>query len=54
MLSDLTVYKRLYTAQPRALAARAGHQTELIAALEAGDADDARRVMTSHMEMARA
>lgn len=54
ILSDLTVYKRLYTEHNRDLWRRGrAHQTDLLAALERGDAGTARAVMTSHMEMAR-
>lgn len=54
ILTDLTVYKRLYS-KPNHDLWRQGraHQTELIAALRAGHADDARRIMASHMQMAR-
>ncbi len=54
MLSDLTVYKRLYTELNRALWERGRtHQSDLVAALERGDAQSARNIMRSHMEMAR-
>ncbi len=54
ILSDLTVYKRLYTELNRDLWRRGrAHQTDLLAALERGDAETARTVMKSHMEMAR-
>ncbi len=54
ILTDLTVYKKLYTS-PNLDLWRQGrdHQTELIAALRSGDPVTARRVMKSHMEMAR-
>ncbi|MSU90786.1 FCD domain-containing protein [Rhodobacteraceae bacterium 2CG4] len=55
ILADLTVYKRLYTSPNHELWERGrGHQIELLAALERGDGAAARRVMASHMEMARA
>jgi DNA-binding FadR family transcriptional regulator len=54
ILADLTVYRRLYSAPNRALWQRGrAHQTALLTALEAGDAAEARRIMRSHMEMAR-
>lgn len=54
ILTDLTVYKRLYTAPNHDLWQRGRtHQTDLIAALRRGDASRARKVMRSHMEMAR-
>lgn len=54
ILTDLTVYKRLYTTPNHDLWKRGrDHQSELIAALRSGDAATARRVMASHMEMAR-
>ena len=54
ILTDLTVYKRLYATPNHDLWKRGrDHQLELIAALRSGDADAARRVMASHMEMAR-
>lgn len=54
ILSDLTVYKRLYTEPNRDLWQRGrAHQSDLLAALDRGDAATARAVMTSHMEMAR-
>jgi GntR family transcriptional regulator, transcriptional repressor for pyruvate dehydrogenase complex len=54
ILSDLTVYRRLYAA-PNVALWREGldHQTNLLEALRTGDSRAARRVMTSHMEMAR-
>jgi DNA-binding FadR family transcriptional regulator len=53
ILTDLTVYKRLYATPNHDLWRRGrAHQVELIAALRAGDAEAARRVMRSHMEMA--
>lgn len=54
ILADLTVYKRLYTA-PNVDLWRQGrqHQTDLIAALRHGDANAARTIMRSHMQMAR-
>lgn len=54
ILTDLTVYKRLYAAPNHDLWQRGrDHQTDLIAALREGDARRARDVMRSHMEMAR-
>lgn len=54
ILTDLTVYQRLYT-EPNLTLWRQGraHQTNLIAALRDGDAEAARRIMREHMEMAR-
>jgi GntR family transcriptional repressor for pyruvate dehydrogenase complex len=55
MLSDLTVYRRLY--EPRNYTLwRQGrdYQRELILALRQGDAEAARRTMRAHMEGARA
>ncbi len=54
ILTDLTVYQRLY-AEPNYALWEQGrkHQTNLIAALRAGDADAARRTMRDHMLMAR-
>ena len=55
ILTDLTVYKRLYTTPNHDLWRRGrDHQLDLIAALRSGDADGARQVMASHMEMAAA
>lgn len=54
ILTDLTVYKRLYTTPNDDLRRRGyAYQQELISALRDGDAERARRVMRSHMEMAR-
>lgn len=54
ILADLTVYKRLYTTPNHELWDRGRrHQQDLLDALERGDAATARRVMASHMEMAR-
>src|SRR6056297_595486 len=54
ILTDLTVYKRLYTTPNHDLWKRGrDHQLDLIAALRSGDAEAARHVMASHMEMAR-
>lgn len=54
ILTDLTVYKRLYTTPNHDLWQRGRrHQIELIAALRRGDGAKARAVMRSHMEMAR-
>jgi len=54
ILTDLTVYKRLYT-QPNPDLWRNGreHQIDLIAALRDGDAEAARRIMREHMQEAR-
>lgn len=54
ILSDLTVYRRLY-ATPNIDLWRDGldHQINLVAALRTGDAGAARRIMASHMRMAR-
>ncbi len=54
ILTDLTVYKRLY-AQPNEALWKQGraHQLDLIAALKAGDSEGAREVMRDHMQMAR-
>ncbi len=54
ILTDLTVYRRLYAAPNHELWRRGrGHQEALIDALRTGDAETARRVMASHMHMAR-
>lgn len=54
ILTDLTVYKRLYTTPNHDLWQRGRqHQTDLIAALRHGDSEKARVIMRSHMEMAR-
>ena len=54
ILTDLTVYKRLYTTPNLYLWQRGReHQLDLLAALRRGDAEDARRIMRSHMEGAR-
>ncbi|WP_112321380.1 FadR/GntR family transcriptional regulator [Oceanibium sediminis] len=54
ILTDLTVYKRLYTTPNHDLWQRGrAHQIDLIAALRHGDSDRAREVMRSHMLMAR-
>lgn len=54
ILTDLTVYKRLYASPNHALWRRGRqHQLSLLDALRAGDAAKAREVMKSHMEMAR-
>ncbi|MDG4647195.1 FCD domain-containing protein [Roseibacterium sp. SDUM158017] len=53
ILADLTVYRRLYEPHNEELWARGRqHQIDLVAALEAGDAEKARAVMRSHMESA--
>lgn len=54
ILTDLTVYKRLYTAPNHDLWQKGRrHQADLIAALRRGDAEAARDTMRSHMLMAR-
>lgn len=54
ILTDLTVYKQLYTAPNHDLWQRGRlHQIDLIAALRTGDAAKAHAVMRSHMEMAQ-
>lgn len=54
ILTDLTVYKRLYTTPNQDLWQRGrDHQTDLISALRRGDSEGARQVMRSHMQMAR-
>ena len=54
ILTDLTVYKRLYKTPNHDLWQQGrDHQVDLIEALRRGDADRAREVMRSHMEMAR-
>lgn len=54
ILTDLTVYKRLYSAPNHDLWRRGrAHQLDLIEALRQGDAEAARRIMASHMEIAR-
>lgn len=54
ILTDLTVYKRLYTSPNNTLRQRGrDHQLALIAALRKGDAGSARSTMRAHMEMAR-
>ena len=54
ILTDLTVYKRLYS-KPNHELWREGrcHQLDLLGALRAGDADKAREIMRDHMQMAR-
>jgi len=54
ILTDLTVYQRLYS-EPNHELWRQGraHQSNLIAALRAGDAGAARAIMREHMQMAR-
>lgn len=55
ILTDLTVYRRLYTAHNVELWRRGRqHQRDLVEALRAGDAAAARRIMTSHMQGAEA
>lgn len=54
ILTDLTVYKRLYTTPNHDLWQKGRkHQIDLIGALRKGDSAKARQVMRSHMEMAR-
>ncbi|NNU81041.1 FadR family transcriptional regulator [Halovulum dunhuangense] len=54
ILTDLTVYKRLYTTPNHDLWEKGRqHQIDLIAALRSGDSARAKAVMRSHMEMAR-
>lgn len=54
ILADLTVYKRLYTTPNQELWERGRrHQRDLLDALDRGDAETARKVMASHMAMAR-
>lgn len=54
ILTDLTVYKRLYATPNRTLWEQGrGHQLALLEALERGDAERARSVMRDHMQMAR-
>lgn len=51
ILSDLTVYRRLYAAPNHALWERGRqHQIDLVDALEAGDGARAQAIMLSHME----
>lgn len=53
-LTDLTVYRKLYDPPNPTLWARGiAYQTDLLAALRAGDADAARRIMAAHMETAQ-
>jgi DNA-binding FadR family transcriptional regulator len=55
ILTDLTVYRRLYDPPNRELyEAGLAYQTDLIAALREGRAEDARAIMRAHMEMAEA
>lgn len=54
ILTDLTVYKRLYTTPNHDLWRKGRqHQIDLITALRSGDAVGARDIMRSHMVMAR-
>ena len=54
ILTDLTVYKRLYTTPNHDLWEKGRqHQIDLIAALRHGESEKARKIMLSHMEMAR-
>ena len=53
MLSDLTVYRKLYSPPNRELWAQGrDHQKRLVAALRRGDAEAARAIMTRHMKTA--
>ncbi len=55
ILTDLTVYRRLYDPPNRELYEKGlAYQTDLIAALREGRADDARAIMRAHMETAEA
>ena len=53
ILTDLTVYRRLYDPPNRELYDKGlAYQTDLIAALRNGNAEDARAIMRAHMETA--
>ncbi len=53
LLSDLTVYRRLYSPPNRELWQQGRtHQQQLVAALRAGNADLARSIMLDHMQTA--
>lgn len=55
VLSDLTVYRQLYAApNPELYSKGLAYQTDLIAALRAGRAEDARKIMAAHMKTAEA
>jgi DNA-binding FadR family transcriptional regulator len=55
ILTDLTVYRRLYDPPNLELYEKGfAYQTELIAALREGRAEDARAIMRAHMETAEA
>lgn len=55
ILTDLTVYRRLYDPPNHELHARGiAYQSDLIAALRDGRAGDARAIMAAHMETAEA
>ncbi|MBF9061444.1 FCD domain-containing protein [Rhodobacterales bacterium HKCCSP123] len=55
ILTDLTVYRRLYDPPNRELYEKGlAYQTDLIAALREGRAEDARAIMRGHMETAEA
>ncbi|WP_010138464.1 FadR/GntR family transcriptional regulator [Oceanicola sp. S124] len=55
ILSDLTVYRRLYEpANPELWARGRAYQLDLLEALRGGDPDRARRVMADHMATAEA
>jgi len=55
LLTDVTVYRRLYDPPNRELYEKGlAYQTDLIAALRDGRAEDARAIMRAHMETAEA
>jgi len=55
ILTDLTVYRRLYDPPNRELYEKGvAYQTDLIAALQDGRAEEARAIMRAHMETAEA
>nr|WP_282563144.1 FCD domain-containing protein [Gymnodinialimonas phycosphaerae] len=55
VLSDLTVYRQLYDPpNPELYRKGLAYQTELIAALREGRAEDARQIMAAHMQTAEA
>ena len=54
ILSDLTVYRKLYAPPNRELwESGRNHQIQLIAALREGRSEDARQIMAAHMETAQ-
>ncbi|WP_417807707.1 FadR/GntR family transcriptional regulator [Thioclava sp.] len=54
ILSDLTVYRKLYAPPNRELwESGRNHQIQLIAALREGRSEDARQIMATHMETAQ-